>query len=70
MRLDEYEKRFQVIIEMNKDQDEKDRLLSWLMTDLERRFNIPMLKDEAWEQGNPEVYVLYRKVADSRSLSY
>lgn len=70
MRLDEYEKRFQVIIEMNKDQDEKDRLLSWLMTDLERRFNIPMLKDEAWEQENPEVYVLYRKVADSRLLSY
>lgn len=68
MRLGEYEKRFHVILEMNKDQSEKDRLLSLLMTDLERRFNIPMVKDEAWERENPEIYALYREVAGSRSL--
>lgn len=67
MRLDEYEKRFEFILEMDRKQSEKDRLLSGLMTDLERNFHIPMVKDETWEQENPEVYVLYRKVADSRS---
>jgi len=68
MRLDEYEKRFQVILEMDKDQSEKDRMFSSLMTDLERRFNIPMVKDEVWEKENLEIYGLYQKVADSRLL--
>lgn len=68
MRLDEYEKRFQLILKMDKEQSEKDALLSVLMTDLERKFDIPMSKDKAWEQENPEVYALYRKVADSRLL--
>lgn len=68
MRLDEYETRFEFILEMDSKQSEKDLLLSGLMTDLERNFHVPMMKNKAWEQENPEVYALYRKVADSRSL--
>lgn len=64
MRLDEYEKRFGFILEMDSKQSEKDR--SGLMTDLERDFQVPMMKDETWERGNPEVYALYRIIADSR----
>lgn len=66
MRLDEYETRLEFILEMDSKQSEKDKLLSGLMTDLERNFHIPMVRDEVWEQENLEVYSLYRKVADSR----
>lgn len=68
MRLDEYETRFEFILEMDSKQSEKDFLLSGLMTDLERNFHVPMMKDEVWEQENPEVYALYQKVANSRLL--
>lgn len=54
---------------MGSRQSEKDRLLSWLMMDLERNFHVPMVKDEAWEQRNSEVYALYQKIADSRCFN-
>lgn len=66
MRLDEYEKRFEFILEMDSKKSEKNLLLSGLMTDLERNFHVPMMKNEAWEHENSEVYALYRKIADSR----
>lgn len=44
--------------------------LSGLMTDMERQFNIPLLRDIEWEKHNQEVINLYRKIADSRNFDF
>lgn len=64
----EYEQRFNTILNVSKSPNEKDKLLAILMTELERAFQIPMIKNKTWEEENTEVYALYRKVSDSRSL--
>jgi tRNA A22 N-methylase len=68
MRVEEYETRFEYILGTKLEQKQKDKMLSGLMTDLERTFQIPMVKNEMWEKENPEVYALYHKIADSRLL--
>lgn len=68
MKLSDYERRFQLILSMEIVEGQKNQMLSGLMTDLERRFNIPMIKNREWEKENSEVYALYRKVSESRSL--
>lgn len=37
-----------------------------LMTEMEGRFNIPLLKDEKYNQANPEVMILYLEVSNAR----
>lgn len=44
--------------------------LSSLMTDMERQFNIPLLRDIEWEKHNQEVINLYRMIADSRNFDF
>lgn len=64
----EYEQRFNTILNLSKSPNEKDELLAILMTEMERAFQIPMIKNKAWEEENIEVYALYRKVSESRSF--
>ncbi|QHA38645.1 hypothetical protein D5E69_22650 (plasmid) [Rossellomorea marisflavi] len=64
--LKQYEEQFQVI--MDTKVEDKDLRLAKLMTDMEKKFNIPMLKNEDWITNNLEAYRLYRKVSDSRSI--
>lgn len=66
--VNEYEQRFNTILEMNNTSTDKDRMLARLMTDMEQAFQIPMTKNKAWEEKNPQVYSVYRKISDSRSL--
>lgn len=68
MKLSDYRKRFDLILSMKIVDGQKDQMLSGLMTDLERRFNIPMVKNEEWIKENPEIYALYREVSESRSF--
>lgn len=68
MTAKEYEQRFNTILGMKVSQEQKDKLLANLMTEMEQTFRIPMMKNEAWEEKNSQVYALYRKIADSRSL--
>lgn len=49
-------------------QELKDKKLSSLMDILEKKFNIPMIRDEEYEKRNRAVIALYRKIARSRSL--
>lgn len=58
----EYEK---VLHSVLSDKD-KDMQYAALMSEMEQAFNIPMLKNEAWEKENKAVIALYRKISMSR----
>lgn len=68
MTLNEYYQRYELILKMPIGVIEKDKMLSSLMTDLERNFHIPMIKNESWQQEHLSVHTLYTKVSESRSL--
>ena len=65
-RLAEYKKRYWDA--MNASKSRRDFLLSQLMTDMEREFRIPMLRDRAEKEVDPEVLRLYRLISDGRSI--
>lgn len=47
--------------------EQKDRKLAGIMTDMEGQYRIPLLRDPEWEVKNPEVIQVYRKISDMRS---
>lgn len=53
-------------MESNNSLDIKATKLANLMTDMERLYSIPMLKNEEWERENRKVIALYRKISRSR----
>lgn len=68
-KLKKFEQEFKNILErQDLEQDRKDIQLSALMTDMEREFKIPMLKNEDYEKENKDVIALYRKISRSRQL--
>ena len=68
MTLNEYNKRYETILNLPLRVIEKDKMLSSLMSDLERAYRIPMIKNEGWEKENEEVHTLYFKISMSRSF--
>ncbi|MEK4031363.1 hypothetical protein MKZ02_23085 [Pseudobacillus sp. FSL P4-0506] len=68
MTLEEYNQRYETIIQGNFSDEQKDEMLASLMTEMEQAFDIPILRDEAWEAANKDVVALYRKVTMSRKL--
>jgi len=60
----EYEK----IARSNLTDKEKTYKYSELMTEMEKVYKIPLLKDEAWERENRKVIAMYRKLSMSREL--
>lgn len=59
---------YESILHSDLSDNEKSRKFARLMTDLEKEFNIPVIKDEEWERRNKLVVALYRKVSMSRSI--
>lgn len=47
---------------------QRDLRLSALMSEMERKFRIPALKNTEWESANPAVADLYREVSYARGL--
>lgn len=47
---------------------QRDLRLAALMSEMERKYRIPALKDEQWESTNPAVAELYREVSQARAL--
>lgn len=47
---------------------EKNRQFARLMSDMEREFNIPILRNDQWEKQNKAVVALYRKISMSRNI--
>jgi hypothetical protein len=60
----EYEK----ILHDELSEDQKSRKYANLMTEMEREFKIPMLRNEEWEKENRKIIALYRKISMSRDL--
>jgi len=68
MTLNEYYQRYETIMNLSVGPIERDKMLSSLMTDLERAFQIPMVKNEGWEKEYADVHAFYFKVSTSRSF--
>jgi DNA invertase Pin-like site-specific DNA recombinase len=62
----DYQREYERII--HADQPKKDILLAGLMTEMERQFKIPMLRNEEWERENKKVIAMYRKLRITRTL--
>lgn len=58
----------QIVADQKLTAQRKDVQLSEIMTDMEREYKIPMLHDQEFEAGHPEVIKTYRKISDMRSL--
>ena len=58
------------LIEINTvmEQHEKDRRLANILTEMERRYKIPMFSDPEWEKHNQDVIIAYRAISNMRSL--
>ena len=49
-------------------QDQKDLQLAQLMTAMEIKYKIPMLRDEQWERDNHQIIRIYREISNMRKL--
>ncbi|MCJ8223672.1 hypothetical protein [Bacillus paralicheniformis] len=67
MQLKKFYSRYEGIMQ-DTDIKKRDIQLSQLMTELERVFNIPILRNPVWEEKNKPVIALYRKISMSREL--
>lgn len=67
-KLPFYNQIYENIMFSDDTRDEKDRQLARLMSELERQYNIPIIRDPEWEKQNRSVIALYRKISMSRAL--
>ena len=65
-RLAEYKRRYWEA--MNAPRSRRGFLLAEIMTDMEREFCIPMLRDRAEKEIAPDVLRLYRLISGSRPI--
>ena len=49
-------------------QYQKDKKLATIMTEMERAYRIPLLRNLAWEEENPEVIRVYKEISNMRKL--
>jgi len=66
-KLLEYHQKYEKIMSNTTNNLSKDKQLSRLMNQLEKEFQIPAIRDQAWEATNKEIIALYRKIANSRT---
>lgn len=59
---------YESILHSDVSEKEKARKFARLMTDMEKEFKIPVLRNIEWEKQNKAVVALYRKVSMSRVL--
>lgn len=67
-KLPFYNQIYENIMFSDQSRDEKDRQLARLMSELERQYKIPIIRDPEWEKQNRSVIALYRKISMSRAL--
>lgn len=68
MTLAKYNQQYEDILHANLSRENKNRLLAELMTELEKQYRIPMIRNKAWEQENKSIIALYRKISLSRNF--
>ena len=62
----DYQREYERIIYA--DQPRKGILLTGLMTEMEKQFKIPTMRNEEWERENRKVRAMYRKLSITRTL--
>lgn len=67
-KLNYYHQIYESILLSDLSEKEKSRQFARLMSELEREYNIPVLRDEEWEKQNKAVVALYRKISMSRDI--
>lgn len=65
--ITKYREQFEAIMDSPPGR-QRDLRLAALMTEMERQFRIPALKNDEWEADNPAVADLYREVSYARAL--
>lgn len=56
------------IIHSNRTNNQKSIKLARLMSEMEKKFNIPMIRNDEWEKNNKAVISVYRKISLSRAF--
>lgn len=64
--LADYQREYEEII--HADQPKRDILLVGLLTEMEKQFKIPIPRNKEWENENPTIAAMYRKIIITRSL--
>jgi len=65
-KLAQYHKQYEDIMSGDMSQQERNRRLAALMTEMEQVFQIPILRNEEWERRHKAIIALYRKISLSR----
>jgi hypothetical protein len=66
--IEESPQSYYVFLETIKAEYENGSNLTELMNRLEKRYNIPMINDEFYNEENAEVMKLYREIANARKI--
>jgi hypothetical protein len=66
MSLTQINQEYDSIMQSNLTKNNRNFKLAMLMTQMEKQFHIPMLRNEEWEQNNKKLIALYRKISMSR----
>lgn len=66
MKLSEINRLYEEILHSDLTQKKKDLKFSELMTYMERAFDIPFMRNKTYEENNPAIIAMYRKLSMSR----
>jgi len=66
--LKQFNDEYESILHSDLTEDEKTVKYSSLMSEMERVYNIPLIKSSKWEQENKAVVAMYRKLSLSRNI--
>lgn len=67
-RLADINRKYEEVMSSDLPDQEKNIKLAELMTDMEREFRVPALRDPALEKENRAIIALYRKISLSRKF--
>ncbi|MED4129712.1 hypothetical protein [Shouchella miscanthi] len=65
-----YNGKYESILHSGCSEYNKSRQMAALMTDMEKQYKIPMLRNVEWEKDNRSTIALYRKISRSRSVDF
>ena len=63
-----FEKATMIDADKNLTRHQKDVKIAQILTDMEGRYEIPLFKNEQWEENNYLVFRVYREIGRMRDL--
>ena len=68
MELKDFQEEYERIIHSSQTSYQKDRALSELMDQMQRKYKIPLFQKPEWEAKNRKIIAMYRKISQSREF--